>query len=382
MSRPTFRRTAAHSRPPADGIDSAGMPTAVLARPAQRRRRRTFAIQHVATVGSMLPTNVLERVAAEDRKLAGLRPSHYGLAASVRLDDAITRSRTRVTDIHRGFTADLDSAPLLDTAAHAGPHRLTQPDSWVGHSNATAGLAGKTDRTWLIGRRDICRSSDQRTLIASVLQFAAIGQTSSMMLSDAGPTLVAVFYAAATSFAAESLLRRKIGGTHLAYTSIRQTVLPRPTDLSARCPFDGCTTVAQWLLPSVLELTYTAWDLEPFAVDCGDSGPPFPWDGERRFPLRAELYAAFFHLDLSTPDEWSRNPSDALKSALPTPRDAVRYIMDTFPMVALKSSGTYRTKDTILEINDSMSAVIRTNFAYHSRLSTPPGVSAIRHARS
>lgn len=36
------------------------------------------------------------------------------------------------------------------------------------------------------------------------------------------------------------------------------------------------------VLPRVLELTYTAWDLEPFAKDCGFDGPPFRWDKERR----------------------------------------------------------------------------------------------------
>ena len=42
------------------------MATAVLRRPASRRRRQ-FAFQHVTTVGPMLPTDVLERVAAAER---------------------------------------------------------------------------------------------------------------------------------------------------------------------------------------------------------------------------------------------------------------------------------------------------------------------------
>ena len=29
---------------------------------------------------------------------------------------------------------------------------------------------------------------------------------------------------------------------------------------------------------TILELTYTAWDLQPFAQDCGYDGPPFRWD--------------------------------------------------------------------------------------------------------
>ncbi|MFI5387224.1 MAG: hypothetical protein ACHQ50_14025 [Fimbriimonadales bacterium] len=44
----------------------------------------------------------------------------------------------------------------------------------------------------------------------------------------------------------------------------------------------------------MLELTYTAWDIAPFARDCGYDGPPFRWDDARRFLIRCELDAAFF----------------------------------------------------------------------------------------
>ena len=67
------------------------------------------------------------------------------------------------------------------------------------------------------------------------------------------------------------------------------------------------------MLPRVLELTYTAWDLKSFAADCGYDGPPFRWDEERRFQLRCELDASFFHLYLGS-GEWqpataSRQPT-------------------------------------------------------------------------
>jgi hypothetical protein len=112
-----------------------------------------------------------------------------------------------------------------------------------------------------------------------------------------------------------------------------------------------------WLLPRVLELTYTAWDLESFALDCGWSGPPFRWDEERRFQIRCELDAAFFHL-------YGTNHEDA------------DYIMDTFPIVKRKDEkkfGEYRTKRVILEIYAAMSAAIRTGQPYQRRLDPPPG---------
>ena len=56
----------------------------------------------------------------------------------------------------------------------------------------------------------------------------------------------------------------------------------------------GC--YAEFVVPRVLELTYTADDLEGFARDLGYDGPPFPWDDGRRHLLQCELDAAFAHM--------------------------------------------------------------------------------------
>jgi hypothetical protein len=163
-------------------------------------------------------------------------------------------------------------------------------------------------------------------------------------------------------------------------------VLPPPVALG-RCAWTGGTQVLKdWLLPRVLELTYTAWDLEAFAQDCGWSGPPFRWDEDRRFLLRCELDAAFFHLYLGPETEWRQQP-EALTKAFPTPRHAVDYILDTFPIVKRKDEarteeknaagevvkpGRYITKDTILEIYDALAESIRTGIPYQTRLNPPP----------
>jgi hypothetical protein len=46
-----------------------------------------------------------------------------------------------------------------------------------------------------------------------------------------------------------------------------------------------------FILPRVLELTYTSHAMAPFARDLGHTDPPFPWDEDRRAHLRAELDA-------------------------------------------------------------------------------------------
>ena len=64
-----------------------------------------------------------------------------------------------------------------------------------------------------------------------------------------------------------------------------------------------------------------------------------------------------------------------LKASLPTPHNAVAYIMDTFPIVKRKDEekhGEYRTKRVILEIYDAMAEAIRSGVPYQTRLDPPP----------
>jgi hypothetical protein len=110
-------------------------------------------------------------------------------------------------------------------------------------------------------------------------------------------------------------------------------------------------------------LTYTTYDLTPFAVDLGDDGGPFRWDEERRFRMRVELDATFFHL-------------------YGIERDDVDYIMETFPIVKRKDEqryGSFRTKELILDVYDAMAEAIRTGVPYQTILDPPPGQGP-RHA--
>ncbi len=108
----------------------------------------------------------------------------------------------------------------------------------------------------------------------------------------------------------------------------------------------GPKTAADIVREAVLELTYTANDLAPFARDmghvdaAGDVLPPFLWDEDRRLRLRAKLDALYFIL------YGVFDSADVGQS-----RDDIRYIYSTFPIVEREETtkwGSYRSRDLCL----------------------------------
>jgi hypothetical protein len=232
------------------------------------------------------------------------------------------------------------------------------PQYWVAKTEVDLRLQARWDRLWLLGWRDITNAHNERTIIASLIPCTAVGHTMPLLMPDAEPPLIACLYANLCSLALDYAARQKVGSTHLTYGYLKQLPVLAPAAYAAVAPWQPETTLRSWLLPRVLELTYTAWDLEPFARDVGYHGPPFRWDPERRFQLRCELDAVFFHLyGLS--------------------HDDTGFVLDTFPIVRRKDeekcNGDYRTKRVILEIYDAMEEAVRTGQPYRTRLDPSPG---------
>ena len=104
-------------------------------------------------------------------------------------------------------------------------------------------------------------------------------------------------------------------------------------------------------------------DPSPFSRDRGYDGSPFRSEEARRFLLRCELDAAYFHL-------YGIN------------RDDVDCIMATFPIVRRKDEarfGEYRTKRRIIEIYDAMQTAMDTGDNYQALLHPPPADPAVAH---
>lgn len=87
-------------------------------------------------------------------------------------------------------------------------------------------------------------------------------------------------------------------GLHLTYFLLRQLPIPS-REMFASSPGFVAASLSDFIVPRVLELTYTAWSLRGLARDLGYSGAPFPWDETKRFIIKCEIDAAYFHVYLS-----------------------------------------------------------------------------------
>ncbi|MFJ9885301.1 Eco57I restriction-modification methylase domain-containing protein [Streptomyces sp. NPDC091287] len=217
---------------------------------------------------------------------------------------------------------------------------------------------------WLLGWRDICRATDERTAIVGILPRTGVGNNLPVStFTGATPAAIAALASCASSFAFDFTTRFKVGGTHLNFFITHQLPTLTPEQLTPHIPF---------VTPRITELSYTAVDMTSFARDLGDTGAPFHWEPDRRAVVRAELDALFFHL-------------------YGISRDDASYILDTFPIVKRKDEaahGEYRTKNLILAEYDRMAAAGLTlenpltegeSGSYRSTLTPPPGHGP-RHA--
>ncbi|MCQ4082156.1 N-6 DNA methylase [Streptomyces sp. RB6PN25] len=218
----------------------------------------------------------------------------------------------------------------------------------------------KWDREWLCGWCDVTASTNERTAIPAFLPRTAVGHKFPLMLPRVSPDLAAALIAAQSSLVFDYVSRQKIGSTSMGLFIWKQLPVPTPESLTPHLSF---------LIPRVLELVYTAYDMDPLARDLGEAGAPFRWDEERRGVIRAELDAYFLHL-------YGISPDDA------------EYILEAFQTDSgggLKNNeiakyGEYRTKRMVLAEYDRMVAAglslenpLVDGENYTSTLTPPPG---------
>ena len=245
---------------------------------------------------------------------------------------------------HRWATYGSDgSSRDVTLAEKQDPGFQVTPRYWVERSEMQARLwAQGWDRQWLMGWRDICRSTDERTVIASAAPIAAIGHTMPIFFSQEEPRLLSCFLGNWQCLVLDFNARNKIGGTHLTYSYLKQFPFLPPSAYTE--------TAIDFIPHRVLELTYTSHDLKPWAEDIGYDGPPFRFDPERRSLLRAELDAYYAHLYGLNRDElrYILDPADVMGPDYPS---------ETFRVLKtneLRQFGEYRTQRLVLEAWDRL----------------------------
>ena len=251
--------------------------------------------------------------------------------------------------------ANQGKLPEFDDVAHEDPERTTLPRYWVAEAEVEARLQNRWDRQWLLGWRDVTSATVLRTVIACILPRVAVNHKLPLLFPSSNARFAACLYANISSIPFDYCARQKVGGLSLTYFTMRQLPGFGPQAYAVPAPWAPSARIRDWLLPRVLELTYTAWDVKAFAEDCGDSGAPFLWDSERRFRLRCEIDAAFFHL-------------------YGISRDDAAHILETFPVLARseeREHGEYRTGRVVLETYDALAAAAATEVPYDSPLGPP-----------
>lgn len=180
--------------------------------------------------------------------------------------------------------------------------------------------------------------------IECLLPTLGVGYTLPLMCSDQEPAAVACFFANLSCIVFDYVARQKIGGTHMNYFVVKQLPVLPPTTYSA--------TDIGFIVPRVIELTYTALDIAGFAHDLGYAGPPFAWDPARRAVLQAEVDAYYARLYGLSRDEvrYILDPSDIRGPEYPS---------ETFRVLKEREMGEYgeyRTRRLVLEAWDRLEA--------------------------
>lgn len=259
--------------------------------------------------------------------------------------------------------------PPMTNAEHADPYAESMARYWVAQSEVDKALIDsrdpqrrpRWDRDWFFGWRDVARASDARTFVPSVLPRAAVNHKFPLAF-PAVPENAALLHAVWSSLAFDYVSRQKVSSAAMSYFIVKQLACPAPETFEKAAPWAPGETLAEFVLPRVLELSYTSWRIAGYARDLGDGGPPFRWNPERREAIRSELDAAMFHV-------------------YGLDRAETEHVLDSFFVVAKyeqRDHGEFRTRRLVLERYDAMTEAIRTGAPYQTVLDPPPG-HAPRH---
>lgn len=229
--------------------------------------------------------------------------------------------------------------PKVTEKQHSSPNYQPLHRYWVDSKVVDDYLTSKNwTKNYCIMFRDVGPS--ERTMIISVTPRFAASNDPLLLFETENRKAPAMLLANLSSFVCDFALRQK--NTRMKFFVVKQAPVFPPPTRDTPTPWPG-DTILDFVVPRVLELTYTSHDMKPWAEDLGYNGPPFPWDEERRFQLKSELDALFFHL-------YGLN------------REQTEWVLDSFNVlrgyekksVEKGGHGEFKTKRMVLEAYDAM----------------------------
>jgi hypothetical protein len=186
---------------------------------------------------------------------------------------------------------------------------------------------------WFLVYRMITNATNERTMVASLIPGYPCGHSLSIIETE-NLSKGLFLLASLNSMAFDFFTRQTVGGTNFSQWILKQLPV---------VDFDKVNNELLTIIQEkVFQLTFTANDLKAMADEFGyTGGNPFIWNDKERFQLQCELDAIFAHLYSLEMEEMD-------------------YILETFPIVKRKDIakyGSYRTKETILQLYDEFAWV-------------------------
>lgn len=234
--------------------------------------------------------------------------------------------------------------PETPLESYQDPNFEPEPFYWVPERETLDRLGRFDSLGWLSTFKDVTAPTNERTAIFSAIPKVAVGHTSPLLFSDKPASLQAALLANLNSLTLDTAARTKVAGLHLTYGYLKQfPILPPTAYTEADLAF---------IVPRVLELTYTSHAMAPFARDLGYDGAPFAWDEDRRAVLRGELDAWYALAYGLTRDElrYVLDPKDVIGADYPS---------ETFRVLQkneIAKYGEYRTQRLVLAAYDAQVA--------------------------
>ena len=163
------------------------------------------------------------------------------------------------------------------------PTRVPEPRYWVNRDEVP-----DLGVDWAIGFNDVCNTNNARSVIAAIVPAVAYGNTLPIFVpkDSVGQRQIELLGANLGTIICDYVARQKIQSRHLNKYIVEQLPVAPPEQYDAvRFGQKKAGDVVRAIL---LELTYTAHDMAPFARDMGyveETGAvklPFSWDENRR----------------------------------------------------------------------------------------------------